>query len=167
MPETPGGYYITVIACLISLFPLMLICIFQILTYRELQRSTHNFPPNSNRIRTMRQVLRTFIVVASVFFCLTTPFCIFSLLGFWVQIIGVLSTDVISKMYRSFALLMTINSAVNPLIYGKVHKNCLLSSSISSSNELEQQNMHQMASIWLHTMKHSSLNNLTKRENKE
>ena len=122
MPETPGGYYITVIACLISLFPLMLICIFQILTYRELQRSTHNFPPNSNRIRTMKRVLRTFIVVAAVFFCLTTPYCMFRLLGFWVQIIGVLSTDVISKMYRSFALLMTINSAVNPLIYGKVHK---------------------------------------------
>ena len=122
MPETPGGYYITVIACLISLFPLMLICIFQILTYRELQRSIHKFPPNSNRIRTMKRVLRTFIVVAAVFFCLTTPYCMFRLLGFWVQIIGVLSTDVISKMYRSFALLMTINSAVNPLIYGKVHK---------------------------------------------
>ena len=112
---------LTVLVCLISFVPMSVICFVQTLTYRELQRSSRQFGENSQRIRTMKKVLRTFTIIAAVFFLLTTPLCVFSLLYFWALENINISKKTAFDLYKSFILIMTINSCANPVIYSRIH----------------------------------------------
>ena len=113
---------LTVIVCFISFVPMTVICVVQALTYEELNISARKFKSSSNRLCTTRQVFRTFLIVAAVFFFLTTPLCVLELLDFWVLGEFDIKSDVKFDLYKSFVLLMAMNSCANSLIYGRVHK---------------------------------------------
>ena len=69
----------------------------------------------------MKKVLRTFTIIAAVFFLLTTPLCVFSLLYFWALENINISKKTAFDLYKSFILIMTINSCANPVIYSRIH----------------------------------------------
>ena len=94
------------------------------LTYKEVQRSARQFGENSNHLRNMRKVLRTFNMVVGVFFFLTTPLCIYALLFLWALKDVPIAQK--AKMLRLFVVLLSFNSCANPLIYGKIHKRLFL-----------------------------------------
>ena len=112
--------YLTAFDIFVSAIPMIIICVVQTQTYKQLQRSARQFRGSSNRIRTMKRVFRTFAVVAAVFFLLTTPLSIFKVVFVWVLSKGKMS-PIIPHTYHSLTLLMAMNSCANPLIYGRIH----------------------------------------------
>ena len=111
--------YVTILDCCISFLPMIIIVTVQILSYKELQKSARQCRASSNRDRYVKKVFRTFVIIVVTFFVLATPFCILELLVFWTGPSVVPSN---ANLYRSFILLLSINSCANPLIYGRIHR---------------------------------------------
>ena len=110
---------LTVLFPFISFIPMTIICTLQVLTFKEIKKSAKQFKEDFCRIRTVRQVSRTFLIVATVFFFLTTPLCVFALIDFWTFLD--IPTDVNYNLYNALVFLMASNSCANSLIYGRVH----------------------------------------------
>ena len=118
--EALDAYY-TLLAIFITFLPLCIIITLQTLSYKILQQSVIRFGKATERLATVRQVSRQFIVVTSVFFLLTTPFTIAEVVVSYIEITES-NVDLLVDVLNTCLLIQNLNSCANPLIYGKVHR---------------------------------------------
>ena len=123
--EGLDAHYI-ILAVLDTFLPLLIIIILQCLAYKALKHSVRRFGEDINRIRTIREVSKTFMVVTAVFFLLTTPYTVVELIVSYVvsktSKNSEYNIDLLVDLLNTCLLIQTMNSCTNPLIYGKVHR---------------------------------------------
>ena len=113
-------------ALMTSFIPIPIIIFVQILSYRELTRSSNQFELGLNHIRRLKEVAKTFTKVTICFFLLTTPAVVYFV---FVQYIGRyhrhllrLHYTVFSTLPRCFNILVAVNSIINPFLYSKIQR---------------------------------------------
>ena len=109
----------------ISIFlPLMTIIIIQYHAYNVLKHSSDQLTKDAIRIRSLKKVFRTFLVVIAVFFLLTAPATIFDLYVWHIMVhhrpIFVSKVSFFHKLRCIFYIILSLNSCVNPLIYANL-----------------------------------------------
>ena len=109
-----------------SFIPIPIIILVQILSYRELTKSSNQFELGLNHIRRLKEVAKTFTKITICFFLLTTPAVVYFVL---VQYIGRshrhllrLHHRVFSTLPRCFNILVAVNSCINPFLYSKIQR---------------------------------------------
>ena len=134
-------------AILLSLIPCSILTTLQILSYRAIKKSSQQFPLEIHRMRTVRQVRKTFFVVVTVFLFLTVPtvihFTTISFIQLFYPKLFRFAKDLtlLYQLARFFNLLLACNSCVNPLIYAKIQKKLTRST----------QKIHRRITQWLQT----------------
>ena len=115
--------YMTALEVLVTYIPLIVISITQFFAYKSLKRSTELFGKSDKRMRIMKQVFNTFIIVIVVFFLLTTPVSFLILFYYWYHDKKYLEAhlNLIDDIFGVLNLFVSMNSCVNPLIYGGVN----------------------------------------------
>ena len=115
--------YMTSLELLVVYIPLVVISVTQYHAYKSLQQSAIQFGMTNRRMRIMKQVFNTFIIVVAVFFLLTTPISFLILFYYWYNDREYLKSneDLINDIFSALNLLVTMNSCVNPVIYGSVN----------------------------------------------
>ena len=113
-------------ALMTSFIPIPIIILVQILSYRELTKSSNQFELGLNHIRRLKEVAKTFTKITICFFLLTTPAVVYFVL---VQYIGRshrhllrLHHRVFSTLPRCFNILVAVNSCINPFLYSKIQR---------------------------------------------
>ena len=110
---------------LISFIPLPILVALHFLSYKAILKSAQQFNMDNNRLKTMKQVRKTFFVVIVIFFCLTVPTEIQTVVvvAFWNFKQDMLPpVTLLVKLATFFDLLHSFNSCANPFIYAKIHK---------------------------------------------
>ena len=111
---------------ILIVIPLIIIIGSQLLSFRELKKSTRQFGADSNRLRTLRSVLNTFVAVVVVFFALMIPSQIFSAYFQYLMIheLEYLVKNLVlyADISRYINLVLAFNSCINPLIYAKIYR---------------------------------------------
>ena len=113
---------------LISFIPLPILLALQILSYQAISKSARQFHLSNNKLRTTKQVRKTFFAIIVVFLGLTAPSEIYAVT---IEALFIFKQDMLppttlsEKLVLCYNLLISFNSCVNPFIYTKVHKRLL------------------------------------------
>ena len=110
---------------MISFIPLPIIVTLHVLSYRAIVQSAERFELDTNRVRTMKKVRRTFCIVIVVFFLLTSPSqaVYFTLTFIWKFYPHLTPKYTVLRNLDIFLnLLLSFNSCANPFIYAKLHR---------------------------------------------
>ena len=111
---------------MISFIPFPTIMALHIFSYRAIHTSAKQFNLDQQRIRTMKQIRKTFFTVVIVFFVLTVPTDIYYIVYGYIATFypGIFSKNysLFNKMGIFFTLANSFNSCANPFVYAKIHR---------------------------------------------
>ena len=112
----------------VSIIPFPILITVHIKSYNQTMKSANNFKLNTQKIRTLKNVRKTFFMIITLFFLLTIPSSIFVII---VECIIMIKPNILPDRHQMYNIarfcvgLVSLNSAVNPFVYAKIHRRFL------------------------------------------